>query len=72
MEYSPQFPLIYARLIKNEKRKEKGLNMERKTYGTPELKIINLIGSDIITASVTDVDVEGNIPKDESTWQDNW
>lgn len=72
MEYSPQFPLIYARLIKNEKRKEKGLNMERKTYGKPELKIINLIGSDIITASVTDVDVEGNIPKDESTWQDNW
>lgn len=46
--------------------------MERKTYGTPELKIIKLFGSDIITASVTDVDVEGNIPKDESTWQDNW
>jgi hypothetical protein len=46
--------------------------MERKTYGTPELQIIKLVGSDIITASVTDVDVEGNIPKDESTWQDNW
>lgn len=41
-------------------------------YEQAELEIIRLPQADVIATSTPSDEVWENIPKDESTWQDNW